>query len=82
MKIAISMPDSLFATADKLARKLKVSRSRLYARAVSEFLDRHGADAVREQLNAVYSVQESRLDPGLTEIQRRSVAPKGKDEAW
>ena len=82
MKVAISMPDPLFDAADKLARKLKVSRSRLYARAVSQYLDTHGADAVREQLDAVYAVHDSRLDEGLTELQRRSLARRGKDEAW
>ena len=36
MKTAISLPDELFAAAEKLAERLGVSRSQLYATALAE----------------------------------------------
>jgi metal-responsive CopG/Arc/MetJ family transcriptional regulator len=36
MKTAISIPDDVFAAAERLARRLKKSRSELYSRALRE----------------------------------------------
>ena len=38
MKIAISVPDEVFDSADELARELGISRSELYSTAVAEYL--------------------------------------------
>ena len=53
MKTAISIPDDVFADAEKLARALKKSRSQLYSRALKEYVARHAADRVTEALNRV-----------------------------
>ena len=53
MKTAISIPDHLFAEADRLARELGQSRSQLYSRAVREYVARHSADSVTRALDAV-----------------------------
>ena len=53
MKTAISIPDDLFADAERLARVLKKSRSRLYGDAVRECVARHSADRVTETLDRV-----------------------------
>jgi metal-responsive CopG/Arc/MetJ family transcriptional regulator len=73
MKTAISLPDDLFASADALARKLGVSRSRLVAEALAEYVAKHRSTRVTERLNAVYSTQESALDPGMRTAQRRTL---------
>lgn len=73
MKTAISLPDELFETADKLARKLGISRSKLYSNALTEFLARNRTSRVTERLNAYYSVEDSRLDAGLGEVARRTL---------
>jgi antitoxin MazE6 len=78
MKTAISLPDDLFHLADKLAERLHVSRSQLYATAVAEYLAKHQARKVTDQLNAVYANQDSRLEPRLRTLQARSV-PR---DAW
>lgn len=78
MKVAISIPDPVFKAAERLARDLKKSRSQLYAEAVQRFIGSHGEIAVREQLNAVYSVQDSALDPVLEKLQAAAL----KDETW
>jgi metal-responsive CopG/Arc/MetJ family transcriptional regulator len=74
MKTAISLPDDLFRSADTLAERLGVSRSQLFATALAEYLAKHQAKKVTDQLNAVYAEQPSRLDPALGRLQARSVA--------
>jgi len=53
MKTAISIPDDLFADAERLAGELKKSRSRLYSDAVREYVARHSADSVTDDLDRV-----------------------------
>lgn len=53
MKTAISIPDDVFAEAERLARVLKKSRSQLYSHAVREYVARHSADRVTEALDRV-----------------------------
>jgi len=53
MKTAISIPDELFNDAERLARALKKSRSRLYGDALREYVARHSADEVTEALDVI-----------------------------
>ena len=69
MKTAISLPDGLFEAAEKLAGRLGVSRSRLYATALEDYVARHQARRVSERLDAVYSVENSSLDRPLRDAQ-------------
>ena len=69
MKTAVSLPDELFAKADKLADRLGIARSQLYALALADYLDRHAAVGVTDQLNAVYGSEPSGLDASLAELQ-------------
>lgn len=78
MKTAISLPDELHLAGDKLARRLGVSRSELYARALAEYLAKHRSDRVTEQLNAVYAVGAAPIDPQLSAAQRRALP----SESW
>jgi len=74
MRTAISIPDPLFRSADRLARKLKLSRSGLYAAAVERFLQDHDDAAITSRINEVLAHQPSALAPELQSIQSRSVA--------
>jgi hypothetical protein len=65
MKTAVSLPDELFRKAEAAARRLRVSRSHLYAKAIEEFLDRQRDLKVTERLNEVYSRESSKLDPAF-----------------
>jgi metal-responsive CopG/Arc/MetJ family transcriptional regulator len=71
MKAALSIPDRLFSAADALARKLRVSRSRLYATALAEYLAKHQAAKVTERLDAVYSTETGKLDAEVRRAQHR-----------
>ena len=73
MKTAISIPDKVFRSADALAKRLGVSRSELYATAVSEFLSKHRNRYVTAHLDDVYSKEASSMPSSLTQMQARSL---------
>jgi metal-responsive CopG/Arc/MetJ family transcriptional regulator len=54
------MEDSLLREADKTAKRMGLSRSRLFALAVGDFLERQRRDQMLSQLNEVYA---DRTDP-------------------
>jgi len=78
MKTAISIPDNVFARADRLAKSMNMSRSELYARAVEEYLEGHRRSRVREKLDAIYSAESSSIDPALMIAQTASLP----EEEW
>jgi len=51
MKTAVSIPDDLFESAERLARRTKRSRSRLFSDALREYLSRHTPDQVTNAMN-------------------------------
>jgi predicted transcriptional regulator len=62
MKTAISISDALFREAEKLARRLRKSRSQLYGEAMSEYLRRHDPEAVTEALDRVCARIDEPID--------------------
>ena len=78
MKVALSIPDDLFESAETLSKRLGVSRSRLYATALADYVARHRGRKTTERLNAVYASEPGRLDPAVRRAQRRSL----KTETW
>lgn len=78
MKVAISLPDPVFSAAEKLAHRLRVSRSQLYAQAIEEYLDKRQDSLVTEQLNAVYLAEQAPVDPALAAAQVKAI----DHEAW
>jgi metal-responsive CopG/Arc/MetJ family transcriptional regulator len=73
MKVAISVPERVFEEAEMVAKRLRVSRSRVYAQALEEFVKKHRGKGIREALNAVYGRESSDLDPVLTELQAEAL---------
>ena len=74
MKIALSIPDDLFDSAETLSQRLGVSRSRLYAIALADFVSKHQSRKLTERLDAVHATHESRVDQGTRRLQARSLA--------
>ena len=72
------MPDDLFRLAEATARRLRVSRSELYSKAIAEFLKGQNGNAVTERLNAVYSRRPAKVDSGLHRAQLKSL----EKDAW
>ena len=75
MKTAISIPDPIFESAEKLAKRLGISRSQLYSDAVNALIEKYRYSGVTEQLDAIYEINPdaSRLDETMKEIQARSL---------
>jgi metal-responsive CopG/Arc/MetJ family transcriptional regulator len=78
MKVAISLPDPIFSAAEGLARRLRVSRSQLYARAIEEYLAERQDALITERLNALYPQEQESVDPALTVAQLGAIGR----EAW
>lgn len=76
MKTAISVPDDLFKQADRLARRQRKSRSRLYSDAITEYVARHDHDRITEKLNELAESIDTSLDPFIKavthEVQKRN----------
>ena len=53
MKTAVSVPEDVFAGAERLAQRTKRSRSDIYSAAVREYIARHSGDAVTEAMDSV-----------------------------
>ena len=51
MKVAVSIPDPLFARADALAKRMNVSRSRMFAQALDAYVEEHSAQTLTEAAN-------------------------------
>ena len=79
MKTAVSLPDPVFRSADRLAARLGISRSELYCRAIKDLLARHDQALVTEQLDAIYGQPGAAegLDPTLAGLQSATLARHG-----
>lgn len=62
MKTAISLPDAVFRDAERLAKRLRKSRSELYKEAVAEYVARHEPEAITEALNGLARNLDTRSD--------------------
>ncbi len=71
MKTAVSIPDDIFEGAERLARRTKKSRSRLFSDALKEYLARHAADEVTEAMNRVCAELGATKDPFVSSAARR-----------
>jgi metal-responsive CopG/Arc/MetJ family transcriptional regulator len=51
MKVAVSIPDPIFAEAERLAKRWKMSRSKVYARALGNLVAAHSEDEITRMAN-------------------------------
>lgn len=72
-KTAISVPNSIFEEAERLAKRQGISRSELYAKAVATYLNRHRQENITEALNAIYDEEAAVLDTVFQHIQNASL---------
>ena len=75
MKTAISIPDPIFESAEKLAKRLGISRSQLYSDAVDALIEKYRYCGVMEQLDAVYAAKPgtSSLEKGFEDLQAHAL---------
>jgi predicted transcriptional regulator len=73
MKTAVSIPDDVYQRVDRLARRTKRSRSRLFSEALGEYLARHESDAVTEAMNSAMAEIGEAADPFVSAAASRVV---------
>ena len=76
VKTAISIPDDLFREVDACSRRLRVSRSRLFATAAREYLARNGSGtkATDAWNAAIAAAGQPGDDPAARAVRTRSRA--------
>ncbi len=71
MKTAVSIPDDVYEQAERLARRMKKSRSELYRRALAEYVARHAQDHVTEAMDRVWAELAGQPDAFVSTASRR-----------
>ena len=77
MKTAISVPNDVFELSERLAKKLKVSRSKIFAMGVKKLGEEYDEEDIVARINAVCKEVDTSLDPFWKEVQSRTL-PKDK----
>jgi len=67
-KTAISVPPEVFKLSERLAKKLKISRSAVFALGVQKLGEEYDDERITERLNQVYGKQKAELDPVIVQI--------------
>jgi hypothetical protein len=74
VKTAVSIPDDVFRSAERAAKRLGVSRSELYARALAAYLADEDAKAIRASYDRAFGPQEGEADAAFRrEASRRQL---------
>jgi metal-responsive CopG/Arc/MetJ family transcriptional regulator len=71
MKTAVSIPEKVFRQAERLARRLRKSRSEIYSLALAEYLNRHDADHVTEAIDRLMAEIGTETDQFIASASRR-----------
>jgi len=63
MKTAVSLPNLLYERAEETALYMGIPRSKLFALALEEFIERHNGKMIIDKINAVYEkIDQSGFD--------------------
>lgn len=73
VKTAVSIPDRIFEAGERLAKRLGMSRSELYSKAVSEFVEAREEKNITRELDRVYGEEDSSVDSLLEQLQAASL---------
>jgi metal-responsive CopG/Arc/MetJ family transcriptional regulator len=71
IKTAISIEKNLFDQADKIARTMKVSRSKLFVIALQDFIEHQKNKEMLAQINAAYDDEPDSTEQALRKKVRR-----------
>jgi len=63
MKTAVSVPDEVFESAERLARRERRSRSEVYSAALREYVARHSPDEITDAVDRVVADVGGTIDP-------------------
>jgi metal-responsive CopG/Arc/MetJ family transcriptional regulator len=73
MKTAVSIPDDVFTQTERLARRLKKSRSEVYSLALTEYVARHAPEFVTEAMDRVCTEVGAESDDFAATAARRTL---------
>lgn len=82
VKTAVSIEESLFREAESLAEKLDVSRSKLFAAAISEFISKYKNQQLLTEINAAYDDAPDKQEKNKLEAMRDKQRQLLLDEPW
>ncbi len=80
VKTAVSIPDQIFEAAERVSKRMGVSRSRLYTLAIEQLIERQQGRGIQELLDEIYATEDSHLDETLADMQTASI--KGNRKSW
>ena len=78
MKGGVSIPNEVFEEGERLARRLRTSRSQIYARALADFLCQHDDNRTTAAMNGVID----KVGGGLEEFTRRAARRTLRRVEW
>ena len=73
LRTTISIPEDIYRDAEEVAKRLGMTRSQLYSKAVSDFLNRYRKDDMKAKLNEVHATWSPCFDPVLATMQLASL---------
>ncbi|TGM35750.1 ChpI protein [Leptospira biflexa] len=82
MKTAISIPDDLFVSAEKTAKKLGIPRSQLFALALEEFIQNHSNESITDSLNKVYTKSTKVTETLASSLSVATLRRSLKNDTW
>lgn len=74
MKTAISIPDKIFKRAERLARRLGITRSHLYRLAVEDYVEKQRPESITDAMNRVVDEVETHGDEFVSSAAERILA--------
>lgn len=78
MKTAISVPSEIFQLSERLAKRLQVSRSAVFAMGVKKLGEELDDQEITKNLDAYYREKKAEIDPVIVQMAALSI-PK---EEW
>lgn len=78
MKTAVSVPDDVYQSAERLARRERRSRSDVYSAALREYVARHAPDEVTDAIDRVVADVGLEIDPFVSAAATRRL----RDSDW
>lgn len=73
MKTAISVSDEIFELSERLAKRLKVSRSKIFAMGVEKLGHELSNDDLKTKINAVCEKTDTSVEPTIRKYQNREI---------
>lgn len=82
MKTAISIPDDMFETVNKLARELRVPRSQIFTEAVNDYIKKLQNRKILNAINRAYAEAERPQEAQVREKAKTYYRKRLKIEKW